>query len=153
MPAVEISPTSVGGGAVTSIVGPSVAPASGRGVIVLLGSHTGVNYNAVAATQIFQTPASGFARCVITDIYIVNASSSMGAAAASYGASGTPTDLFPAAGFDASMNVGKQWHLSTALPTTAPATYGTAVSIVANVTVAKGTAVTADVECWGYYES
>lgn len=155
MPAVEISPTSIGGGVVTSIVGPSNAPATGRGVIVLLGTHSGVNFNSVAATNIFTTPASGFAFCVITDVVVLNASSTMGAAAASYGASATPTDLFPAAGFDATMNVGRFWRLSTVsnLTATAPATYGTNVGIVCNVTVAKGTAVTADVQCWGYYTS
>jgi hypothetical protein len=134
----------------SSIVGPTNAPASGRGVSVQLGKRVGLDLNAVAATTIFTTPASGFTRCVVTEIIVDNFSLAATTASVSYGASGTPTD-WAATATMAGANTNKFVQLSGGPAATASATYGTAVAFVANVTIAQGVAATADVSCWGYY--
>src|ERR1039457_3351528 len=75
------------------------APAAGttRGVSVILGKLVGLNLNSVAPTTIFTTPATGFTRCVVEQIFVDNFSMASTTASVSYGASGTPTDYLASA--------------------------------------------------------
>lgn len=135
----------------TTVTGTVPAPASGRGVRVLLGKATAVNLNSVAATTIFTTPAAGITRCVVADIVVDNFSIASTTASVSYGASGTPTDYLATATM-AGAAANKQVHLVGGAAATGSATYGTSVAFVANVTIAQGAAATCDISVWGYYE-
>jgi hypothetical protein len=131
-----------------SIIGPTAAPASGRGVSVQLGKIVGLNLNSVAATTMFTTPAAGFTRCNVTEIYMDNYSMAATTASVSYGSSGTPND-FSATATNAQAAAGK---LNPIYAANTSSYYGTGVAFVANVTIAQGVAATCDVEAWGYYE-
>jgi hypothetical protein len=128
-------------------------PAGGtvRGYVAVLGKLTGLNLNAVAATTIFTTPASGFTRCVITRVLLDNFSIAATTASVSFGASGTPTDWAATQTF-AGANTNKVIALSAGGAATGSATYGTAVAFVAGVTIQQGSAATCDVICLGFFE-
>ena len=134
----------------SSIVGPTAAPGSGRGVLVQLGKVVGFNLNSVAATTIFTTPASGFTRCVVIEIVMDNFSGAAATTQVSFGASATPTDYLAAQTLTNS-TAGKQLGYYPAVGAAA-STYGTGVAFVANETVALGSAATCDISVWGYYE-
>lgn len=140
----------IGGSAVTSVIGPAAAPASGRGVIVQLGKLTGFNLNNIAATTLFTTPASGFTRCVVIEIVLDNFSAAAALTQVSFGASATPTDYLAAQTLTNSAT-GKELSYYPAAGAAA-STYGTSIAFVANETVAAGSAATCDVTVWGYYE-
>src|SRR5262249_25936006 len=72
------------------IVMSAAAAGAERGIIRFLGKIS-TNLNAVAATNIFATPASGFTRCVVTHVIIDNFSLAATTVSISYGASATPT--------------------------------------------------------------
>ena len=140
-----------GVGAVGStIIGQVPAPASGRGVVVLLGRATGVNLNAVAATTIFTTPASGFTRCEVTIITVDNFSGTPTTNAVSFGASATPTDWLGATVLSGTAGVGKALRLFPQI-NVGYAEYGTNIAFVANVTIG-GAAITCDIDVYGVYE-
>lgn len=138
-----------GSGTPTSIVGPTNAPASGRGVIVQLGLHTGVNLNSVAQTIIFTTPGSGFFLCVPTLVVVDNFSGAVTTNAASFGSSGTPTDFLASTVLTGGA-AGKSFQNAPASFVTACAVYGAGINFVMNVT-AGGAAISADVYVFGYY--
>ncbi len=150
-PPVPSAPTFSGAITTTGgIVGPATAPAAGRGIVVQLGKLAGLNLNSVANTTIFTTPASGFTRCVVTEIILDNFSAAAATTVVSFGASATPTDYLGAQTLTNSA-IGKQLSYYPAAGAAA-ATYGTAIAFVAAETVALGSAATCDVVVMGYYE-
>ena len=140
------SPTILVGG---QIVLPDTMSASQRGIVGSLGRLVGLNLNAVAATQIFLTPAAGIVRCVVNYLVLDNFSGTPTTNAVSFGASATPTDYLPAAVIAAVTTA----QAVRVFPATnvAFAIYLTAISFVANVTVG-GAAITCDIRAIGYYE-
>lgn len=133
-----------------SISIPTPAPAGTRGVTALLGKLTGLNLNSVAATTIFTTPATGFTRCVISEIILDNFSAAAATTVVSFGSSGTPTDYLGTQTLtNSATNKELQFYPAVGV---AAATYGNAVAFVVNETVALGSAATCDVSVWGFYE-
>lgn len=135
----------------TSVIGPAAAPATGRGVIVQLGKVTGVDLNAAAATTVFTTPASGFSRCVVTMVIVDNFSALSTTASLSFGSSGTPND-WSLTGTMQGADAGRMHYRPPNWSTSWTNVYGTGVAFVANVSTPQGSAATADVTAWGYYE-
>lgn len=135
--------------AVSTVTGPTAAPATGRGFIVQLGKASGVDLNTVAATTLFTAPASGFSRVIVTSIVIDNFSTASTTASVSYGASGTPND-WAATATMAGAATGKATTLTASA--TANLTYAPGTVFVANVTIQQGGAATCDITAWGYYE-
>jgi hypothetical protein len=131
----------------SSLVVANPAPATTRGVNVVLGKLVGANLNAIAATTIFTTPAAGFTRCVVEQITVDNFSGTWTTASVSYGSSGTPTDYTATATM-----AGAAANKAVVVSATAFATYGTGIAFVANVTIPQGVAATADITVWGTYE-
>lgn len=133
-----------------SVVVPTPAAAENRGLWVILGKAVGVNLNAVAATTIFTTPASGFSRCVVNQVVMTNCSGTGTTASISFGSSGTPTDWVASTVFNGA-TPNKRCSINAANGAN-NATYGTGVAFVANVTIPQGSACTCDFTVWGYYE-
>lgn len=129
---------------------PDVAPSQNRGFIFSLGKLTGLNLNAVAATTIFQVPAGGLTRCIVTELILDNFSIAATTASVSYGSSTTPTDFLATATMPGAATT-KAISLFPA-SNAAYAFYGQAVFFVANVTIAQGAAATCDVRALGYFE-
>jgi hypothetical protein len=146
------SPQPLGTGSVPSfsgIIGSIPPPGTSRGFVLILGTLTGLNLNAVAATTIFTTPASGFTRCIITEINMTNSNGTPTTNAVSFGASATPTDWAAATVLGGGFVAGKGIEINQA-SNTPFAVYGTGVAFVANVTVG-GAAITCDLQVLGYY--
>jgi hypothetical protein len=137
-------------GALAGALNPIASPQSSRGIILQLGKVSALNLNAVAATTIFTTPASGINRCVLIEIVADNFSGTPTTNAISFGASATPTDWLAAVVLAASGGVGKGLSLYPAT-NVGYAVYGPGIAIVANVTIG-GAAITADFTVLGYYE-
>lgn len=129
---------------------PDTAPSQDRGFIFSLGKLTGLNLNAVAATNIFQVPAAGLTRCIVTELIVDNFSMASTTASVSFGASGTPTDYLATATMPGAAT-NKAISLFPA-SNAAYAVYGTSVFFVANVTIAQGAAATCDIRALGYFE-
>lgn len=112
----------------------------------LLGFLPSLNLNAVAATTIFTVPA-GFT-AYVTKVILQNYSTGTPTTAStSFGASGTPTD-WSATATDANATTSSAKVFS---PTaTLMKKYAAATAFVANVTIAQGTAVTADCLVFGF---
>jgi hypothetical protein len=113
----------------------------------LLGYVAAVNFNSVAATTIFTVPAG--VSCYVTKIIVDGYSTGTPTTASvSFGASGTPTD-WSATATDANATTSSAKVFS---PTASlMVKYAAATAFVANVTIAQGTAVTANVAVFGYY--
>jgi hypothetical protein len=131
------------------VVGPTAAPAAGRGFNVQLAKYSNYNLNNAAQTTLFTTPASGITRAVISDIYLVNFSGSWTTASVSFGANGTPTDYATTQTF---AGAGTNKRCRVVENAGGVATYTTNVAIVAVVTIAQGVSATCDIEVWGWYE-
>lgn len=145
---------SAAGGPATSVVGPTNAPAAGRGVIVQLGKITGVNLNAVAATTIFTVPASGLTRCWVAFGFVRNSSGvDTTTNAFSLGASATPTDWMVAGAVALAAGTSKILGdiNTTVAGAVATTLYAPGAAFVINVTVG-GAASTADIAMFGFYE-
>ena len=125
------------------------APAACRGIRVLLGTSAAINLNSVAATTIFTTPASGFTKCVVTEVFGRNFTGGATTNAVSFGASATPTDWLGATVLPATTASTNHVLLEPAIDIAA-ADYGTAIAFVVNVT-AGGAAITGIFDVWGYY--
>ena len=111
----------------------------------LLGYAKAVNFNSVAATTIF----TGSVPFYVTKVIVANYSTGTPTTASvSFGSSGTPTD-WSATATDANATTTSAKVFS---PTaTLMKIYAAATAFVANVTIAQGTAVTADVLVFGFY--
>jgi hypothetical protein len=135
-------------GGVSSIVGPTSAPAGGRGVVVQLGKAVAVNLNAAASTTIFTTPAAGFTRCVVLRVIRDNESIAATTASVQFGTAGGAD--WAATAVNANAVAGKYQEIPS-VATLSPV-YGVSTTFQATVTIVQGAAATADLTAWGYYE-
>jgi hypothetical protein len=136
----------------TTIIGPTTAPGSGRGVLVQLGKITGVQLNSVQANNIFTTPAvGGYTRCIVDFIEINNFSAVATTASISYGSSGTPNDYLATATMPGATGTTKAVQVFPGSGAGQVA-YGVGITFVANVTIGQGVATTCDISAWGWYE-
>ena len=113
----------------------------------LLGYLPACNFNSVAATTIFT--GAGSSAFYVTKVIVQNYSAGTPTTASvSFGSSGTPTD-WSATATDANATTTSAKVFS---PTaTLMKKYAANTAFVANVTIAQGTAVTADILVFGYY--
>jgi hypothetical protein len=155
--------TDAGGGAHTvEPIGPNgafnvpLAPASGRGFIVLLGmGAVGLGTNGI--TNLFLTPAAGFTRMVIVKMILVDFSGavvfdtntiSMGTNAGAQ-VDWLPVTILNGASVDSNSSICFQPDFTSTQQVTASWTPNEQVQF----TVAGGgIAVNAVAQCWGYYE-
>ena len=112
----------------------------------LLGYLPGLNLNSVAQTTVFTFPA-GITGGVVTRVHIKNYSGAATTASISFGRTGTPTD-WKATATNANAATTKMVEY-TNTASLAPV-FSASDVFVANVTIAQGSAATADVLVFGY---